>query len=424
MTKLCCLAVLAASILSGCGTGDDEKSAQDLNVNSRFVIENVSITGERTVNISTDLRSQINGFVGSLYDHSALEKTADRLRKELRVPAVQVKVARGTAPDQLVVSFEVTPASEHLFDVNVGQFVYDSKEGWSGDGGATVNYQGNAFSVGLVSNSDALIEHYAGVQATYARKRVFTDRLRFRFEFASYHDAWNAATLVATPPSDIYTDRQSFSPIATVVLAEPLELDFGGDFDRFRVPDPVQTEGVGAAAAKTESSNAVVSTLRYHQRWGSENDAKQTELNGSYSIASGTGLLDTDHAFTKHTAKARYRWRRARNTLELRFLAGIILGNAPLFERFVLGDSTTLRGWNKFDLDPLGGSHVMHGSIDYGYRILQVFYDTGAIWDTSQQREQRQSVGVGFKKEGFQLAVAFPLRAGHADPVFYAGMNF
>jgi outer membrane protein assembly factor BamA len=104
------------------------------------------------------------------------------------------------------------------------------------------------------------------------------------------------------------------------------------------------------------------------------------------------------------------------------FLAGRISGDAPLYDRFVLGDSTTLRGWNKFDLDPLGGSHVAHGSVDYGFKILQVFYDAGAVWDRSP--EARQSVGAGFKKEGFQLAVAFPLRAGRADPIFYAGMNF
>ena len=99
-------------------------------------------------------------------------------------------------------------------------------------------------------------------------------------------------------------------------------------------------------------------------------------------------------------------------------------GNAPLYERFVLGDSTTLRGWNRFDLDPLGGSRMIHGSIDYRYRFFQAFYDTGAVWDRPDEREQRQSVGVGFKKENFQLAVAFPLRVGHVDPIFYAGMNF
>jgi Omp85 superfamily domain len=310
-----------------------------------------------------------------------------------------------------------------MFDVNVGKFVYDSKEGWSGDGGATMNFRGNALSFGLVSNSDTTVDRYAGVRARIERKHVGTDRLRIRLDFTSFHDEWNPATLNAAPLSEIYRWRESLSPMATVVIADPLELDFGVSFDRFRVPfatDP--TAGEGSAAAKTESSNAVVSTLRYHQRWGSEHDRQSQELNASYSISSATDLLDTDRNFTRQMAKARYKYRHARHTVELGYLSGKISGDAPLYDRFVLGDSTTLRGWNKFDLDPLGGSHVMHGSIDYGYRILQVFYDAGAVWDRSP--EAKQSVGVGFKKEGFQLAMAFPLRAGRADPIFYAGMNF
>jgi outer membrane protein assembly factor BamA len=426
MTKLCCLAILAAGMLAGCTvSSDDEKSAQELNVNSHYTVESVQISGERTIKISDPLRTEMNNFVGTLYDHSALQRVADRIKKELHVPDVQIKVTRGSSPEQLVVNFEVTPSSEHRFDLNVGQFVYGSKEGWTGDGGATLNIHGNAFSFGLVSNSDALVERFAGIRAGYAVKRVGTNRLRFRFEFTSYHDEWNAATLAVVPMSEIYRDRDSFSPMATVVIAEPLELDFGTSFARFRVPFPNnQTGGEGAAAAKTESSNAVVSTLRYHQRWGSDHDSRTQEVSGSYSVEAATSLFDTDREFTRHTAKARYKYRHERNSIELRFLAGMIHGDAPLYERFVLGNSTTLRGWNKFDLDPAGGSHVAHGSIDYNYRIFQVFYDAGAIWDTAAQREPKQSIGAGFKKEGFQLAVAFPLRAGRADPVFYAGMNF
>jgi outer membrane protein assembly factor BamA len=425
MTKLCCLAVLAAGMLAGCNVADDdEKSAQELNVNSRYLVESVSITGQRNVTIPDPLRSELNSFVGTLYDHSALEKAADRIKKELRAADVTIKVGRGNEPEHVVVSFEVTRSNEHMFDVNVGKFVYDSKEGWSGDGGATMNIHGNAFSFGLVSSSDTTIDRYAGVRARFERKHLGTDRLRIRFDFTSYHDEWNEATLAAAPLSEIYRWRESFSPMATVVIADPLELDVGVSFDRFRVPFaiPGQAEGAGSAAARTESANAVVSTLRYHQRWGSEHDLQSQQLNGSYSIASATDLLDTDHNFTRQMAKARYKYRHAHNTVEVGFLAGKISGDAPLYDRFVLGDSTTLRGWNKFDLDPLGGSHVAHGSVDYGFKILQVFYDAGAVWDRSP--EARQSVGAGFKKEGFQLAVAFPLRAGRADPIFYAGMNF
>ena len=60
-------------------------------------------------------------------------------------------------------------------------------------------------------------------------------------------------------------------PEARLYLAEPLELDFGVRFARYRPSTP---------GANTESSNAVVSTLRYHQRWGSEADSQQQECGG------------------------------------------------------------------------------------------------------------------------------------------------
>lgn len=432
MTKLCCLAVLAAGMLAGCNVpDDDEKASQDLNVNSRYTVERVTITGEHTISISAPLRSELDRFVGTQYDHTALEKVADRIKKELRVADVAIKVERGHEPDHVIVNFDVARAPEHTFDVNVGKLVYDSREGWTGDGGATVNLHGNSFSFGLVSDSDTLVERFAGVKAAFERKKLGTDRLRLRFDFESFHEQWNTATLAAAPADDIYRSREMFTPMLTVVIADPLELDFGVSFARLVAPGSspgstvVQTPGEGApAAAKTESSNAVVSTLRYHRRWGSEHDVESQEVNGSYAIASGTDLLGTDRDFTRHTAKARYKYRHGRNAVETSFLAGRITGDAPLYERFELGDSMMLRGWNKFDLDPFGGSHVIYGSVDYSYRVFQVFYDTGAIWDFAAQREQRQSVGVGFKKEGFQLAVAFPLLAGRMDPVFYAGMNF
>ena len=95
-----------------------------------------------------------------------------------------------------------------------------------------------------------------------------------------------------------------------------------------------------------------------------------------------------------------------------------------MFERFILGNAELLRGWNKFDLAPLGGSRAVHGSIDYHYRGLLLFYDTGALWDRPEQREQKQSLGVGFGVHGWELALAWPIRSGAANPVFYVGMNF
>ncbi len=308
-------------------------------------------------------------------------------------------------------NFEVPRTHQQDVELNVARFLYHSKQGWTGEGSATTHIAGNAFTFGLVSDGDSMLERFAGVRAGVERGHIGSDRVTLRFDFASYHNQWNRDTLLAT--DETYRTRQVFEPQATIVLLTPLELDLGVRISLYRLAAP---------GAKTESSNAVVSTLRYHQRWGSD-PAEDEEANASYNVTAATHTLDSDPAYTRQTVNANYRVRRGRNTLDVAFLAGKIAGIAPLFDRFVLGNASTLRGWNKYVLDPLGGSHVVHGSINYAYRWLQAFYDTGAIWDRADQRSQKHSAGIGFKAERFQLAVAFPL-IGHPVPVFYAGMNF
>ena len=103
---------------------------------------------------------------------------------------------------------------------------------------------------------------------------------------------------------------------------------------------------------------------------------------------------------------------------------GVVTGRAPLFERFVLGNGSTLRGWNKYELDPIGGNRMAHNSVEYRYGAFQIFYDAGAIWDSGETAVIRHSVGIGLRQSLFSLAVAFPVREGHIDPIFMVGMNY
>jgi outer membrane protein assembly factor BamA len=110
--------------------------------------------------------------------------------------------------------------------------------------------------------------------------------------------------------------------------------------------------------------------------------------------------------------------------LGVHFIGGIISGNAPLFERFSLGNSTTLRGWNKFDVAPLGGNRVAHGSLEYRYRHFQIFYDVGSVWDRGWPSQARHGLGFGFANKDAFISLAFPLRFNDVVPIFTFGIRY
>ncbi|MGH9664040.1 MAG: BamA/TamA family outer membrane protein [Bryobacteraceae bacterium] len=396
----------------------------DDNVNSRYSVESVHISGYQSPRISRSLRGQIDRLIGEKLDSATLSRLAARLRDELHARNVTYKVRRGTIPNHVAVEFEAE-RTKNEFDMDVHNFVYNSRIGLSGEGDATLRVNGSSFMFGLVDNGDELTERFAGFKARFERQNLGTNRLGFAFEFDSYHTQWAQQTLtaLATAGSEaagtaevagIYRIRQNFQPVATVVLAPGLTLGVGVSFERFQTQFP---------AARFESANAMVNTLRYHRRWD-ESNVYQQELDAGYSLRAATNALNSDYAYTRHEWDARYAATSGRNSVVVGFLAGVIDGRAPLFERFVLGNSTTLRGWNMFELDPLGGSRVVHGSLEYRYRVLNVFYDTGAVWSQGAAPDRKQSAGVGFRKDCFLLAIAFPLKEGRAEPVLIAGMNF
>jgi hypothetical protein len=248
---------------------------------------------------------------------------------------------------------------------------------------------------------------------------VGTARVRLGFQFASYHEQWGLSTLqeLAAAPNvpGIYRTRQDFAPSVTLVLAEPLTLSVGTSFERFQKQFP---------AAHTEAANAVTTTLRYARRM-EDSEGNKHELEAGYSLRAATNTLDSDYVYARHQVDAGYTYRRGRQEVMLAFLAGHVSGDPPLFERFVLGNTSTLRGWNKYDLDPLGATSVAYGSLGYGYHGFRVFYDTGALWDGLQSGEVKHSLGLGFgTKDGFFLALAFPVKAGRARPIFMTGVAF
>ena len=406
---------------------EDQPLASDVNINSRYTVESISFLGQHHYRLSTTALEEMHRLIGARLSTDALNRLARRIRNELRATQVTFKLARGGERNHVKVLLEVDKRKSN-FDLSIPTFAYNSRQGWTGVAETATTIGANTFTVGALSDGDTLTERFTGLKARYDRLALGTDRIRLGFEFDSYHELYDRATLIAldeTPSSSLgagaYRSRMNFEPSATFVLAKPLTLTVGFSFEQLEPQ---------VSAARSESANAVVNTLRYHQRW-EISDATNQELDAGYNLRAATRLLSSDLPYTRHEVNVRYDYRHEHQSVEVTLVAGMIYGNAPLFERFVLGNSSTLRGWNKYDLDPLGGNRVVHGSVTYGYHIMRVFYDTGSVWDQGKSPEAKHSAGIGvlsglgiFKKGAFLLAVAFPIRQGRADPVFIAGMNF
>ena len=389
-----------------------------LNVNSRYTVEAVEVTGIEETKLSKALREDLHKMVGEKFDQQAVDGLLQRLRSEFPRWEVSQKIRRGLKAEHVKVVFAVW--RHHIgFNIASNKALYHSLQGWSGAAELSVPDHGNnQFSFGVLSNADDLLERFAGLRAGFQRKNLGASWARLGFQFESFHQIWNRTTLLALARSPeapgIYRTRQNFAPTLALAPARGLELSLGTSFQRFQTQFP---------AAHTEAANALVTTLRYDRRL-EDSVANRHRLEAGYILRAATKTLSSDYVYASHVGYFRYRLERGRSHLENRFAAGLISGRAPLFERFTLGNSSTLRGWNKFDLAPLGGNRVVHNAVEYRYRPFKVFYDAGAVWSRGQDAAPKHSLGVGLGHKGFMIALAFPVKDGRAEPVFMAGLIF
>ncbi len=403
-------------------------AAED-NINSRYTVESVELAGDPLASISTSLRNSLQSLIGERFNAEELQDLARELRKELHLKSATPRVMRGTAPDRVKVVYEIKRRSV-TFDISVPKFLYHSKQGWSAQMDASTTIaRTNNFTFGIVSDGDELTERYAGIATRYENTHVGTDRVHFQFQFETYHEQWNRSTLQAIGNAaiggellSIYRKRQNYEPTVTFILSKALTFTAGAGFEQMDAQMPVP-----GASGRTEAAHALIAALRYrNRREGLGGDER--EINADYSLRAASRALGSDYVYTRQRFGTRYAVTHNRHSLSDEFTAGYITGRAPLFERFVVGTSSLLRGWNRYAIDPIGGDRLVHNSITYGYRfpevVAEVFYDAGALWNRGQSPAARHSLGVGFRQGIFSASVSFPIREGRIDPIFMVGMNY
>ena len=389
------------------------------NVNSKYDVESVELSGASQSRISKSLREDMQKLVGEKYDQEAANELANRLRSQLNDYSVSLKVKRGNEPDHVKVVFEAERTWWKRFEVPVPTVVYESKEGLSGSLDIPIEVHHNVFGFGLVNTSDELLERYSGFRFRYENRKIATDRLQFRMDFNTYHETFNNATqqaLLDNPDvPGIYRTFQDFAPSLSVIPFRDLKLSVGTSFVRLQIQYP----GIHTMTAYAGTAN-----LQYRHRVISPGGVRQS-IRVDYNARSATRVLDSDYVYSRHFVTAHYTLIKRRNLFGAHFMAGYVNGTAPLFERFSIGNSFTLRGWNKFDVAPLGGTRLAHGSLEYRYRDFQLFYDVGTVWDKNEDALVRHGIGFGLAtRDGFFASLAFPVRLHDVSPIFMLGFRF
>jgi outer membrane protein assembly factor BamA len=281
--------------------------------------------------------------------------------------------------------------------------------------------QNKSITVGVISNGNDSVERDTGISIRTEDSSLADGRVRLGLGVEALHTEWNSLTRTALQQQGneaaLYRARRGIAPSITFEVARPLTVSFGMSFEQMEGWNVQQSGGT-----PLRSANALTSEIHY----GVADEASR--LDARYNLRAGTQTLGSDFSYARHQISVRYQRKWGRQTATDEFAAGVISGRAPLFEQFVLGSNSTLRGWDRYQIDPTGGNRVVHNSVSWGYQTgegtVETFYDNGVLWNNGHTSPLRHSLGAGYRQGIFGFYVAFPITDGRVSPVFIAGMNY
>jgi hypothetical protein len=268
-----------------------------------------------------------------------------------------------------------------------------------------------------IDDGDALIEDYSGFGVRIETRKLGTERLGASFEWSTFDPAWRGATLdaLAVDPriERPYDQRSTITPLVKFAVTREITLSAGVSIAELDALPP---------ATGSEMANAAVASIAYGGRW-KDTSTGTHDVHASVGVRSGSRALESDLVYTRYLGQGWYRYGWGHHRVLVAGMAGGLTGDAPLFERFALGDSRTLRGWDKYEIAPAGGDRMVHASVEYGFRGMAVFLDAGSVWDEGGERKVRVSTGLGLRAGPAFLTVGFPLNTDNLGAVVALGLR-
>lgn len=395
----------------------------EANVNARYIVQVVEIRGVPEANVEQALRDALYGLAGRPLDSEEADRLEARLETALPDYEVQRRSVRGSQPGRIRLIFDVRRAewSRWLrFEPVESSVIYHSDQGWGAN--LPLSMTGGDVHVTplfVIDNGDDLIEEYSGFAVRVETRRLASERFGAFFEWSTFDQTWRDPTLasLALAPGNPspYRNRMNFTPLLKFAATQHLTVGGGVSITEL---DPLDESDDNSRMV-----NAFVGAVSFSNRSRRGSRPRQ-DFEAAFTVRAGTESLESDHVYERYVGHAEYVYRWPHHEVRVSGIAGRINGDAPLFERFSLGDSRTLRGWDKYDIAPAGGHRISHASLEYQYRGLGMFLDAGSIWDGGAERRMRVSTGVTFSPGPVFFTVGFPVNTDEFRAVFTMGYRF
>ena len=397
------------------------------NINVKYNVEEIKIKGVPDSAITAELRAEMDAMKGKPFEPEQADRLEARLRAIFPDYDVSRRTIKGDQTGLVTIDFVLTRSESSRwlqFEPNKSHAFYHTDQGWGAFFDMPIG-SNNVRVSPLVAwdTTDDLIEEISGLGLRFEARKLGSDRFGASLEWSWYEPSWRGSTVAAAalnPGVGLYDTRTTFTPMVSFAVTRHLRLSGGVGITEL---EPLETF---LNFPNSSMANVAIGSIGYSLRHKDRkhDDDPRHDFEAAFTVRSGMQGLESDFIYTRSIGQAEYRFEAGDHQLLVSGMAGVINGDAPLFERFSLGDAHTLRGWDKYDISPIGGNNVAYGSVEYRYSALAMFVDAGSVWDIDAQRKFRISTGVGVHAGPFFMTVGVPLNTDNLRAVFTIGLRF
>ncbi len=366
-------------------------------------VERINIAGN-TRSEEKILRREIPMAEGDLFTSQKLARAKQRLTNLNYFDKVEAKTAPGSAKDKVIVNIDVTEKPTGLFSIGGG---YSSQDGVLGTLDLSQrNFLGKGWEVFL---------RLRGGENIQTGTIGFTEPWLFDRPLAAGFDLFNTRRLLPD-----YTVESLGGDIR---LGHPI-----GEYSRWNAIYRVSRDRIsdvselGSPELLSEEGTHLTSLVGLTLSRDTRDNIFDPTRGSTASIAVDFAGVGFGERFVRSVVTTSYfqptPW--LNHVLSFRLMGGYAVGwdkdPVPLFERFYLGGSNSLRQFKSLQVSPrdgsgtrIGGNSELLGTVEYQIPLFfgikaAIFYDVGNVWGPDiaggskiDLSDLRHGVGAGFR---------------------------